>query len=384
MIYLDYNATTPVDERVISRILPFFSLHYGNAASGHPVGRMAREAVEAARQQIAARIGADSSELIFTSGATESCNLAIKGCFETYRSKGSHFITVATEHPAVLDSCRYLASRGAEITYLSVSAQGLIDLEELRRAIRPDTLLVAVMTANNETGVLQPIRAIGELCHERGVLFFTDATQALGKHPIDVKADHIDLMAFSGHKIYAPKGIGGLYISRKSPRVRLTEQMQGGGHEKGLRSGTLNVPGIVGMAAALDLFYLPETTAKAAELTALRNQLETSLTELPGVFSNVPASAPRLGHVANLRFESASGKQLMSLLTPQLAVSSGSACSTDKNEPSPVLMAMGLSETAAMSSIRFSLGRYTNATDVEQAIDVIRQAVQQLTGSGPL
>ncbi|SDZ81107.1 cysteine desulfurase IscS [Arachidicoccus rhizosphaerae] len=378
MIYLDYNATTPVDERVISRILPFFSVDFGNAASAHPYGRKAHEAVEAARGSIARHIGADSSEIIFTSGATESCNLALKGCFESYAGKGRHIITVATEHAAVLDSCRYLKTRGAEITYLPVQSSGLIDLEALGQAIRSDTIMVAVMTANNESGVIQPIRAIGQLCHQRDVIFFTDATQALGKLPIDVQKDQIDLMAFSGHKIYAPKGVGGLYVRRKAPRVRLAEQMQGGGHEKGMRSGTLNVPGIVGMAEALRLFSLPEQRQVEAGIQALRDQLEAELLRLPGVFSNIPGHTKRMSHVANLRFEQITGKQLLGRLNEQLAVSSGSACSTESKEPSHVLLAMGLTEAQAQSSIRFSLGRFTTAQQIRQAISIITSAAEDL------
>jgi cysteine desulfurase len=378
MIYLDYNATTPVDERVISKILPFFSVDFGNAASAHPYGRKAHEAVAYARAGIARHIGADPTEIIFTSGATESCNLALKGCYETYRDKGRHIITVRTEHAAVLDSCRYLEQKGAAVTYLPVDRQGLIDLDELQQAIRPDTIAVAVMTANNESGIIQPIRQIGQICHDRGVFFFTDATQALGKLSLDVQKDHIDLMAFSGHKIYAPKGVGGLYIRRKAPRVRPAEQMQGGGHEKGMRSGTLNVPGIVGMAEALRLYGLPEAQQTQAAIKDLRDQLEAELLQTAGVFSNVCPSAPRMGHVANLRFEGISGKQLLGRLNNELAVSSGSACSTASSAPSHVLMSMGLTEQQALSSIRFSLGRFTTSAEIAQATDLIRSAVRDL------
>ena len=377
MIYLDYNATTAVDERVISLMLPFFSTFYGNAASAHPVGRRAHEAVEDARRRIARHIGADSSEIIFTSGATESCNLAIKGCFEAYKHKGQHIITVSTEHPAVLDSCRWLEKQGADITYLAVASNGLIDLEDLKRAIRPDTILVAVMTANNETGVLQPIRQIGEICHAAEVLFFTDATQALGKLPLDTQKDHIDLMAFSGHKIYGPKGIGGLYIRRRAPRVRPLEQISGGGHEKGMRSGTLNVPGIVGMAAALDICLSVPETALQAQLKTLRDHLEEALTRLPGVQLNTK-DAPRLGHVSNICFEGISGKQLLGKLNQQIAVSSGSACSAASPTPSHVLTAMGCSDEAAQSSIRFSLGRFTTEAEIQSTIQLVSEAVKAL------
>jgi len=378
MIYLDYNATTPVDERVMSMILPFFSTRFGNAASAHPYGRTAHQAVENARRRIADHIGADASEIIFTSGATESCNLAIKGCFEAYQSKGRHIVTTMTEHPAVLDTCRYLEAKGAEVTYLPVNSAGLIDLDLFKTALRPDTILAVVMTANNETGVLQQIRAIGEACHEKGVIFFTDATQAMGKLLIQVQEDSIDLLAFSGHKLYAPKGIGALYVRRKSPRVRLTEQMQGGGHEKGMRSGTLNVPGIVALAEALDICSDPLEKARLQDTTLLRDQLEKALCRLPGVRSNVPDGTPRLGHVTNLRFEGLEGKMLLGRLIRDIAVSSGSACSTASNQPSHVLLAMGLSETQARSSIRFSLGRFTTGAEIEQTISLVSNAVNEL------
>lgn len=379
MIYLDYNATTPVDERVMAKILPFFSLQFGNAASAHPMGRKAHEAVENARRLIALNIGADPSEILFTSGATESCNLAIKGCFEAYSSKGRHIITVRTEHPAVLDTCSWLENKGAAITYLPVNKAGLVDLAALEAAIRPETILVAVMAANNETGVIQPIRQIGELCHEKGVLFFTDATQALGKLPIHVQEDQIDIMAFSGHKIYGPKGIGGLFVRRKGPRVRLMAQLQGGGHEKGMRSGTLNVPGIVGMAEALSLFDDQEME-RLQTLQTLRDRLEKSLTALPDVMANTDTGQPRLGHVTNLRFEGIAGKRLLGLLNPDIAVSSGSACSTASNEPSHVLIAMGLTEHEAQSSIRLSLGRFTTEQEITTTIQKITRAVEKLKG----
>ena len=378
MIYLDYNATTPVDERVISKILPFFSTQFGNAASAHPYGRSAHTAVENARKRIATHLGADASEIIFTSGATESCNLAIKGCYETYRAKGNHIVTTVTEHPAVLDTCRYLETKGAEVTYLPVNSAGLIDVEQFKEALREETILATVMTANNETGVLQPIKALGQLCHDKGVIFFTDATQAIGKLPIQVNKDCIDLMAFSGHKIYAPKGIGALYVRRKSPRVRLTEQMQGGGHEKAMRSGTLNVPGIVALAEALDLYGEPLQQAHLTEITTLRDQLEAALSKLQGVHSNIPKGIPRLGHVANLRFDAVDGKRLLGRLIQEIAVSSGSACSTASNEPSHVLLAMGLSETQARSSIRFSLGRFTTQQEIAETIALVTNAVSQL------
>ncbi|UAY54613.1 cysteine desulfurase family protein [Arachidicoccus terrestris] len=380
MIYLDYNATTPVDERVISKILPFFSMQFGNAASAHPYGRKAHEAVENARSRIARSMGADPSEIIFTSGATESCNLAIKGVLETYRSKGRHIITVTTEHPAVLDTCKWLEQKDAELTYLPVNSAGMIDLKVLETAIRPDTVLVAVMVANNETGVIQPFRRIGELCHKKGVLFFTDATQALGKLPIHVLNDNIDLMAFSGHKIYAPKGIGGLYVRRKNPRVRLSEQIHGGGHEKAMRSGTLNVPDIVGLAEALSICKDPREVQSLQNIQSLRDRLEHALTKLPGVQVNTDRETPRLGHVSNLRFEGTIGRQLLGRLNPDIAVSSGSACSTASNEPSHVLLAMGLSEDQARSSIRFSLGRFTTEQDITTAILKVTDAVRDLSG----
>lgn len=375
MIYLDYNATTPVDERVMSRILPFFSWRFGNAASAHPAGLDAKKAVDLARQGIAASMGVTEQEIIFTSGATESCNLAIKGAFEKYQHKGRHIITVKTEHNAVLDCYGHLEKSGAEVTYLDVDAEGLLDIGILEKAIRPDTILISVMYANNETGVIQPIQAIGRLCHQNGILFFCDGTQAFGKINIQVKDLEIDLLAFSGHKIYAPKGVGGLYISRKSPRVSLGEQMQGGGHERGLRSGTLNVPGIVGMAQAITLFSEEETR----RIGQLRDQLEKSLLALTGVRLNGPgAPADRMANVTNLSFAGVIGKQLLSNLNTELAVSSGSACTALSVTPSHVLMAMGLTETMAESAIRFSLGRMTTQEEIDYTIQFVKTTVEKL------
>lgn len=373
MIYLDYNATTPVDERVISKILPFFSAQFGNAASAHPFGQAARQAVDHARATIAKFIGASAEEIIFTSGATESCNLAIKGIFDTYKEKGNHILTVATEHSAVLDTCKNLEALGAAVTYLPVDQDGLLDLDQLAEAIRSDTILVAVMFANNETGVLQPIEEIGRICHEKGTLFFCDGTQAIGKIPVDVQNCGIDLLAFSGHKIYAPKGTGGLYIRRKNPRVVLTEQIHGGGHERGLRSGTLNVPGIIGMAAALDLF----TEAESSAIQTLRDRLETALLALPGVKLNGHPEL-RIGQVSNLSFEAVVGKQLLGVLNTQLAISSGSACSAASAAPSHVLLAMGVSENLARTALRFSLGRQTTLKDIEFTIHFVTTTLEDL------
>lgn len=373
MIYLDYNATTPVDERVMSKILPFFSMQFGNAASAHPMGLAAKRAVDQARGYIAQCFGAAAQEIIFTSGATESCNLAIKGVYDSYQLKGKHMITVQTEHPAVLDSFAYLQTQGAEVTYLPVNAYGLVDLDELSAAIRPDTVLVAVMLASNETGVIQPIEEIGRICHQKDTMLFCDATQAVGKLAIHVDQYQVDLMAFSGHKIYAPKGVGGLYVRRKRPRVVLTEQINGGGHERGLRSGTLNVPGIVGIATALSL-YAPE---EAIRLGALRDQLESALRKLPGVTLNGHPNL-RMDHVSNLSFDAVNGRQFLGALNKSIALSSGSACSAAKDEPSHVLRAMGISAHLASSAVRFSLGRFTTQADIQQTIDITTKSLMEL------
>lgn len=377
-VYLDHNATTPCDPRVVEAMLPYFTENYGNAASRHHVfGWQAEEAVDYAREQLAAIIGATPQEIVFTSGATESDNLALKGIFERYSVKGRHIITVNTEHKAVLDSCAHMEKLGATVTYLSVKENGLIDLNELEAAIRADTILIAVMYANNETGVIQPIRQISDIARKQGVLFFSDAVQAVGKIPVDVKKDGIDLMAFTAHKIYGPKGIGGLYVSRKDPRVNLIAQMDGGGHERGRRSGTLNVPGIVGFGKAVQLAGM-EMDQDIARLEALRNKLEQTLLEIEGVSRNGDP-VHRLPHVANLSFDGIDGPQLLTRLNKKgIALSSGSACTSGSTEPSYVLRAMGLEDPLAYSALRFGLGRFNTSEQIDYVIRQVRETVAEL------
>lgn len=378
-IYLDYNATTPVDARVLEAMLPYFTGKFGNAASrSHAFGWTAEEAVKMAREQVAALIGAVPEEIIFTSGATEACNLALKGVFEAYSAKGNHIITCTTEHKAVLDTCRHLEKMGAQVTYLPVNTDGLIDLDELENAITEQTLLIAIMYANNETGILQPISEIGALAKKHGVLFCSDATQALGKIPVDVQQDGIDLMAFSAHKMYGPKGVGALYVRRRNPRVRLTAQMDGGGHERGMRSGTLNVPGIVGLGQAATIAK-EEMAEDAARLESLRARLEQALLALGGVSVN-GQGARRLAHVSNLSFNGVESEALMLYLAKDMALSSGSACTSATLAPSHVLKAMGLSDEAAFSSLRFSLGRFTTEPEINYAIEKISTSVAALRG----
>lgn len=378
-IYLDYNATTPVDARVLEAMLPYFTGKFGNAASrSHAFGWTAEEAVKMAREQVAALIGAVPEEIIFTSGATEACNLALKGVFEAYAAKGNHIITCTTEHKAVLDTCRHLEKMGAQVTYLPVNTDGLIDLDELENAITEQTLLIAIMYANNETGILQPISEIGALAKKHGVLFCSDATQALGKIPVDVQQDGIDLMAFSAHKMYGPKGVGALYVRRRNPRVRLTAQMDGGGHERGMRSGTLNVPGIVGLGQAATIAK-EEMAEDAARLESLRARLEQALLALGGVSVN-GQGARRLAHVSNLSFNGVESEALMLYLAKDMALSSGSACTSATLAPSHVLKAMGLSDEAAFSSLRFSLGRFTTEPEINYAIEKISTSVAALRG----
>lgn len=374
MIYLDYNATTPCDPRVVEAMLPYFSQKFGNAASRtHPYGWIADEGVEQARKQVAALIEAEPQEIIFTSGATESCNLAIKGVFEMYAAKGNHLITCVTEHKAVLDTCKHLEKKGAEVTYLGVDADGVIDINELEAAIKPETILIAVMYANNETGVLQPVEQIAAIAKRNNVLFFTDATQAVGKIPVSVQQDNIDLLAFSAHKIYGPKGVGALYIRRKGPRVRLTAQMDGGGHERGFRSGTLNVPGIVGLGKA-SAICKEEREPETIRLTALRDKLEHALT---GKRNKVNGDIRRrLPHVSNISFRGISAERMVSALNSQMAFAVGSACTSASKEPSHVLEAMRLNDEELYSAIRFSLGRFTTEEEVILAIKVIQEQLE--------
>jgi cysteine desulfurase len=374
-VYMDNHATTPCDPRVVEAMLPYFSQHYGNAASrGHLFGWQAAEAVQIARELLASLIGADPTEIIFTSGATESINLAIKGVFELLAGKGKHIITVSTEHRAVLDTCIHLEKLGAEVSYLPVKPDGLIDLEKLKSAIRPDTILIAIMYANNETGVLQPVKAIGELAKSHGILFFSDATQALGKIDLDVKRDEIDLLACSAHKLYGPKGVGALYIRRRNPRVRLTAQLDGGAQERGFRSGTLNVPGIVGFGKAASL-AAGEMNQNMDYVSRLRDKLERALLQLEGTSLN-GNSLLRLPTVSNISFAREAGKGLLENLLKEIAISSGSACSSASPEPSHVLKAMGLDDNSAHQAIRFSMGKYNNEEEVDFVIGKVEETLK--------
>ena len=376
-VYLDNNATTPCDPRVVEAMLPWFTEKFGNAASNsHLYGWEAAEAVKIAREQVASLIGANPREIIFTSGATEGDNLALKGAFEMYTGKGDHLITVQTEHKAVLDSCFHLEKKGAHITYLPVDQSGFINPAELEAAITEKTIMIAVMYANNETGTVQPIHEIAAIARKNGILFFTDATQAVGKIPVNVIGDGIDLMALSAHKMYGPKGVGALYVRRKDPRVKLMAQMNGGDHELGMRSGTLNVPGIVGMGKACEL-AAANLSAESRSVKELRDYLEESLLRLPGTRRNGPA-IERLPQVTNLQFSKHLASDLMTRLNKHVAVSSGSACSSLSPEPSHVLMAMGLSDEEAHSSIRFSLGRFTTKEELDYTILKIRGEVDKL------
>ncbi len=381
-IYLDNNATTPLDPRVLETMLPYFTSKFGNAASrNHAFGWVAEEAVDYAREQVAKLIGANEKEIIFTSGATESDNLAIKGVFEMYKEKGNHIITCTTEHKAVLDTCKHLEKLGARVTYLQVQTDGLINLEELEAAMTPETILVTIMYGNNEIGVLQPVREMADIAHRHGALFFTDATQAVGKVPVDVIADGIDLMAFSAHKMYGPKGVGALYVRRKNPRVKVTAQMDGGGHERGMRSGTLNVAGIAGFGKACELCRL-EMAEEAARLSAMRDRLQQALTVLEESYVN-GNQGHRLPHVTNISFKYVEGEGLM-MAMKDLAVSSGSACTSASLEPSYVLKSLGLSDDLAHSSIRFGLGRFTTDEEIDFAIAQTTQAVNHLRELSPL
>jgi cysteine desulfurase len=382
-VYLDNNATTPCDPRVVEAMLPYFYEHPGNAASrSHPFGWEAEAAVDLARQRVAALIGADEKEIIFTSGATESDNLAIKGAIEMYGRKGRHIITVKTEHKAVLDTCDYLEKQGASVTYLEVQADGRVDPAQLEAAIRPDTVLVSVMWANNETGVLQPIREIGAICARHGILFMSDATQAVGKIPVNPREHGVHLMAFTAHKMYGPKGVGALYVSRKNPRVKVSAQMHGGGHERGMRSGTLNVPGIVGMGKAAEIAQ-SEMLADAERLRRMRDRLETGLRKMEEVYVN-GSMEHRMPHVTNLSFKHVEGEGLMMTFNQQIAVSSGSACTSASLEPSYVLVALGLGDDLAHSSLRLSLGRFTKEEDIDFAIDAITKGVNHMRELSPI
>jgi len=382
-IYMDNNSTTRCDSRVVEAMLPYFTEKYGNAASrNHSYGWEAEEAVDHARDQIAALIGASSKEIIFTSGATESDNLAVKGVYDMYASKGNHIITCVTEHKAVLDTCKHLEKQGAEVTYLTVKPDGRIDLKELEASIKPNTILIAIMYANNETGTLQPVKEISALARKHGVLFFTDATQAVGKIPVNVHSDGIDLMAFTGHKMYGPKGVGALYVRRKNPRVKVTAQMDGGGHERGMRSGTLNVSGIVGFGKACELAR-QEMEADAQRLSLLRDKLEKALLGLEEAYVN-GSREHRLPHVTNISFKYVEGEGLMMGFNKSIALSSGSACTSASLEPSYVLKALGLGDDLAHSSLRFGLGRFTTEEQIDYTINAVRNTVLKLREMSPL
>ena len=384
LIYLDNNATTPTDPRVVDTMVPYFYEKHGNAASrSHPFGWEAEEAVDYAREQVASLIDVDPKEIIFTSGATESDNLALKGVFEMYARKGNHIITVKTEHKAVLDSCQRLEKEGAEVTYLEVEPNGRVDLAKLEAAIKDTTILISIMWANNETGTIQPMKEIGELCAKHGILFMSDATQAVGKIPVYPKEFGIHLMAFTAHKMYGPKGVGALFVNRKSPRVKVTAQMDGGGHERGMRSGTLNVPAIVGFGKAAEIAKL-EMAEDARRLSGLRDKLEKSLmSQLEEVYINGDPSN-RMPHVANLSFKHVEGEGLMMTFNQNIALSSGSACTSASLEPSYVLIAMGLGDDLAHSSLRFSLGRFTTEDDIDFTIGAISKGVNHMRDLSPI
>lgn len=382
-VYLDHNATTPCDPRVVEAMIPYFTQNFGNAASrNHPFGWQAEEAVDYAREQVAKLVGADPKEIIFTSGATEGDNLAIKGVFEMYASKGNHIITCNIEHKAVLDTCKHLEKEGAEITYLQVKPNGLVDLAELEAAIKPTTILIAIMYANNEIGTVNPMKEISAIARKHGVLLFSDAVQAVGKIPVDVNKDGIDLMAFTAHKMYGPKGVGALYVRRKNPRVKVTAQMDGGGHERGMRSGTLNVPGIVGFGKACEL-AMNEMQQDAERLSKLRDKLENALMSIEEAHLNGDKEH-RLPHVSNISFKYVEGEGLLMGFNKNIALSSGSACTSASLEPSYVLKALGLGDDLAHSSLRFGLGRFTTEEQIDYTIAQVTNTVNKLRDMSPL
>ena len=382
-IYMDYHATTPVDPRVFDAMKPYFTELFGNPASrNHSFGWAAEDAVEKARKQIASLIGASSKEIVFTSGATESNNLAIKGVAQMYAERGNHIITAATEHKATLDTCKHLEKEGCRVTYLPVQTNGLVDLNQLREAITDKTILISIMYANNEIGVLQPIAEIGKLAKERGVLFHTDAVQAMGKVPVNVIDDNIDLLSMSGHKIYGPKGVGALYVRRKGPRVQLTAQIDGGGHERGMRSGTLNVPGIVGLGEACAVAQA-EMAEESKRMAYLRDKLKDRLlSELDEVYINGTMQS-RLPNNLNISFAFVEGESLLMGIN-DVAVSSGSACTSATLEPSYVLKALGAGDDLAHSSIRFGLGRFNTEEEVDYVAQKVIDVVRKLRELSPL
>lgn len=382
-VYLDNNATTPCDPRVVETMLPYFTEIFGNASSrNHSYGWAAEAAIDLAREQVAALIGADPKEIIFTSGATEADNLALKGVFEMYADKGNHIITTEIEHKAILDTCKHLEKLGATVTYLKVNSEGLIDLKELEAAITPKTIMVSIMYANNEIGVINPIREISAVAKKHGVLMMSDITQAAGKIPVDVNRDGIDLAALSAHKLYGPKGIGALYIRRKSPRVKVISQIDGGGHERGMRSGTLNVTGIVGFGKACELSLL-EMDNEGKRLSVLRDKLENALLQLEETYVN-GSRAQRLPHVSNISFRYVEGEALMMGFNKILALSSGSACTSASPEPSYVLKGLGLGDDLAHSSLRFGLGRFTTEEEIDYTIQAVTDTVNKLREISPL
>ena len=382
-IYMDNHATSPLDPRVLEAMMPYFTSKFGNAASrNHSFGWEAEQAVDTAREQIAKLIGATAKEIIFTSGATESNNLAIKGIAEMYRERGNHIITQVTEHKAVLDTCKRLEKHGYRVTYLPVKADGLIDLEDLKRAMDDKTILVTIMAANNEIGVLQPIREIGKLCHEKGVIFHTDAVQAVGKVPFNVIADNMDVLSLSAHKIYGPKGVGALYVRRRNPRVQIAAQIDGGGHERGMRSGTLNVPGIVGLGKACEIALRRDglrgrLSARPARPAKAKLESELDYVHVNGSMEH------RLPGNLNMSFVYVEGESLLMGIN-DVAVSSGSACTSATLEPSYVLKALGLGDDVAHSSIRFGLGRFNTQAEVDYVADKVIDVVKHLRELSPL
>jgi cysteine desulfurase len=382
-IYMDNHATTPMDPRVLEEMLPYFIEKFGNAASrNHSFGWVGEEATELGRERVAKLVGATTKEIIFTSGATESDNLAIKGAAEMYKEKGNHIITAVTEHKAVLDTCKRLEKYGYRVTYLPVQKDGLVDLDDLKRAIDDRTILVTIMAANNEIGVVQPIAEIGKLCHERGVIFHTDATQAVGKIPVDVVKQNIDLMSISAHKMYGPKGVGALYVRRKNPRVQISAIIDGGGHERGMRSGTLNVPGIVGLGKACAIAF-EEMAQESCKLAGLRNRLRDKIMgRLDEVYIN-GSWEHRLPHNLNISFAYVEGESLLMGIN-DIAVSSGSACTSATLEPSYVLKALGTGDDLAHSSIRFGIGRFNTEAEVDYVADRVVETVSRLRELSPL
>jgi cysteine desulfurase len=382
-IYLDNNATTPMDPRVLEAMIPYFTQKFGNSASrNHSFGWVAEEAVDYSREQVAKLIGADAKEIIFTSGATEGDNLGIKGVYEMYASKGNHIITCTIEHKAVIDTCKHLEKIGGEVTYLEPGPDGMINLEELEKAIKPTTILISIMYANNEIGTINPMAEISKIARKHGILVMSDATQAVGKIPVDVNKDGIDIMAFTAHKMYGPKGVGALYVRRKNPRVKVTAQMDGGGHERGMRSGTLNVPGIVGFGKACET-CMTDMEADMKHARALRDRLEAGLLQIEESYLN-GHKENRLPHVANISFKHVEGEGLLMGINKDLALSSGSACTSASLEPSYVLKGLGLGDDLAHSSLRFGMSRFTTAEQIDHAIKLVTHTVNRLRDMSPL